>query len=75
MGRRYVVFFEPALANLDAMGNHMATRMENQITDFLDAWRPEAAFAKSLQSDLWQFKWSPRNGSGARAFSGYFAGD
>ena len=75
MGRRYVVFFEPALANLDAMGNHMATRLENQITDFLDAWRPEAAFAKSLQSDLWQFKWSPRNGSGARAFSGYFAGD
>ncbi|WP_435120120.1 hypothetical protein [Halolamina sp. C58] len=75
MGRRYVVFFEPALANLDAMGNHMATRLENQITDFLDAWRPESAFAKSLQSDLWQFKWSPRNGSGARAFSGYFAGD
>jgi len=75
MGRRYVVFFEPALANLDAMGNHMATRLENQITDFLDAWRPEADFAKPLQSDLWQFKWSPKHGSGARAFSGYFAGD
>lgn len=75
MSRRYVVFFEPALANLDAMGNHMATRLENQITDFLDAWRPEAAFAKPLQSDLWQFKWSPKHGSGARAFSGYFASD
>lgn len=75
MGRRFVVFFEPALANLDAMGNDMATRLENQIKDFLDAWRPETGFAKSLQSDLWQFKWSPKHGSGTRAFSGYFDGD
>lgn len=75
MERRFVVFFEPALANIDAMGNHMATRLESQIEDFLDAWRPEAAFAKPLQSDLWQFKWSPKHGSGARAFSGYFDGD
>lgn len=75
MSRRYVVFFEPARANLDAMGNHMATRLENQIADFLAAWRPEAAFAKPLQSDLLQFKWSPKNGSDARAFSGYFDGD
>lgn len=75
MGRRYVVFFAPAIANLDAMGNRMATRLEHQITDFLDAWRPEAAFAKQLRGELWQFKWSPNTGSGARAFSGYFDGD
>lgn len=74
MGRRYVVFFQPALENLEAMGNPMATRLKDQIKDFLDAWRPKASFEKSLQSDLWQFKWSPKNGSGARAFSGYFDG-
>lgn len=53
----------------------MATRLNSQIEDFLTAWRPTDAFAKKLQSDLWQFKWSPRHGSGARAFSGYFGGD
>lgn len=74
MSGRYVVFFEPALENLQSMGNPMPTRLEKQISDFLDAWRPEAAFAKKLQSDLWQFKWSPSHGSGARGFSGYFDG-
>ena len=72
MSGRYVVYFEPALANLEAMGNSMSPRLEKQINSFLDAWRPDAAFAKKLQSDLWQFKWSPHHGSGARAFSGYF---
>lgn len=41
----------------------------------MSVWRPKDAFAKKLQSHLWQFKWSPGEGSGARAFSGYFDGD
>lgn len=47
----------------------------SQIEDFLTAWKPGAAFEKQLQSDLYQFKYSPRHGSGARAFSGHFQGN
>lgn len=75
MTGRYIVYFQPALINLEAMGNRMRTRLKSQIEDFLTAWRPEAAFEKQLQSHLWQFKWSPRSGSGARAFSGYYHGE
>jgi hypothetical protein len=75
MTDRYIVYFQPALTNLAAMGNRMSTRLNSQIEDFLTAWRPAAAFEKQLQSHLWQFKWSPRSGSGARAFSGYFDGE
>lgn len=75
MSRRYIVYFEPALDNLDDMDNRMSNRLDSQIQDFLTAWRPKAAFAKKLKSHLWQFKWSPRQGSGARAFSSYFDGD
>lgn len=75
MSRRYIVYFEPALDNLDDMDNRMSNRLDSQIQDFLTAWRPKAAFAKKLKSHLWQFKWSPHQGSGARAFSSYFDGD
>ncbi|WP_135823271.1 hypothetical protein [Halorussus ruber] len=75
MGSRYILYFEPALANLNNMDNRMSNRLDSQIRDFLTAWQPKAAFAKKLQSHLWQFKWSPRQGSGARAFTGYFDGD
>ena len=72
MSSRYVVYFEPTLVALGGMDNRMSNRLGSQIRDFLTAWKPEDAFAKQLQSHLWQFKWSPRQGSGARAFAGYF---
>lgn len=75
MSCRYIVYFEPALANLASMDNRMSNRLDSQIQEFLTAWRPETGFAKKLKSHLWQFKWSPRQGSGARAFASYFDGD
>jgi hypothetical protein len=72
---RYVIYFEPAIANLDDMDNRMSNRLESEVEDFLTAWRPEDAFDKQLKSHLWQFKWRPRTGSGARAYSGYFDGE
>jgi hypothetical protein len=74
MCSRYVVYFEPTLVALGDMDNRMSSRLDSQIRDFLTAWRASDAFTKQLQSHLWQFKWSPRQGSGARAFAGYFDG-
>ena len=72
MSSRYVVYFEPTLVVLDDMDNRMSSCLDSQIRDFLTAWRAKDGFAKKLQSHLWQFKWSPRQGSGARAFAGHF---
>lgn len=71
MSSRYIVYFE----NLASMDNRMSSRLDSQLRNLLSAWRPKDAFEKKLQSHLWQFKWSPSEGSGVRAFSGHFDGD
>lgn len=75
MTSRSVVYFQPALENIKAIDTSLSEPLMSQIEDFLTAWKPEAAFEKKLRSDLYQFKYSPRHGSGARAFSGHFQGD
>lgn len=74
MSDRSVVYFEPAVRNLDEMDNRMSSRMEDEIEGFLTAWKPTATFEKRLDSHLWQLKWRPQTGSGARGFAGYYDG-
>lgn len=75
MTDRFVVYFQPALENIGGMDTSLSSRLTAQIESFLSAWKPEAAFEKQLQGELYQFKYSPRRGSGARAFSGHFRSD